>query len=71
MNKIKTMPKICKGNNNHRYFLYTLCLLSYFLIGRFITLSDQGLSSIGLGVSAAVGVSHGYRHFFHVDCLAA
>lgn len=56
MDKLKKIPKFAKEIVITAISYIGLCLLWYFFLGEFITVSDQGLSTIGLALSAAVGV---------------
>lgn len=55
MNKLKTMSEFAKEIVITVISYIVLCLLWYFFLGEFIAVSDQGLSTIGLALSAAVG----------------
>lgn len=55
MKKLKTMPRLAKEIIITIISFVVLCPLSYFFLGELITISDQGLSTIGLALSASVG----------------
>lgn len=56
MNRLKIMPKLVKEIIITVISYVLLCLLWYFLVGEYIILSDQGLSTIGIALSTSIGV---------------
>lgn len=56
MKKLKAIPRFVKELIITVTSYIVLCLLWYFFLGELITISDQGLSTIGLALSTSLGV---------------
>jgi hypothetical protein len=56
MKKLKAMPRFAKEITITVISFVVLCVLWSFFIERYIVLSDQGLSMIGIALSTSIGV---------------